>query len=343
LKRYGNLFESVFTHDALFAAYVQARRGKRLHRACFWFDVRAGAVIDGLHQRLHDGSYAVRNYRRFMVYTPKPREISAPWFGDSVVQHAIYAAVRPIFDRSFIDTSFACRIGKGTHQASEYATNALRQSRPDSYTLKLDIRKFFYRIDRSILRQLIERKIKDRRLVDVMMQFADMPEPTGIPIGNLLSQLYALIYLNALDHFVKRELKVKLYCRYVDDFVLFDLTREECLEYKARIEDFLRDELRLELSKYTIAPTKRGVNFVGYRTWRRAKFIRKYSLYKFRRAVRRDKVERVISLLGHAKHTHSLGFMWRTLREVNFDLVQRLPPKVRRFYPSKLLQEDAVQ
>jgi len=217
MKRHGNLFDSVFTHDAIFAAYVQARKGKRLRRSCFWFDTRAGAVIDALHQRLHEGSYTVRGYRRFMVYEPKPREICAPWFGDIVVQHAIYAAVRPIFDRTFIDASFACRLEKGTHKASEYATNALRQSRPDSYTLKLDIRKFFYRIDRSILRQLIERKIKDRRLVDVMMLFAEMPEPTGIPIGNLLSQLYALIYLNALDHFVKRELKVKLYCRYVDD------------------------------------------------------------------------------------------------------------------------------
>jgi len=258
-----------------------------------------------------------------------------------VVQHAIYAAVRPIFDRSFIDTSFACRVGKGTHKASEYTTRALRQSRPDSYTLKLDIRKFFYRIDRGILQRLIERKIKDKRLVAVMMQFAEMPEPVGIPIGNLLSQLYALIYLNALDHFVKRELKVKLYCRYVDDFILFNLTREECIDYRARIEAFLRDELRLELSKSTIAPTKRGVNFVGYRTWRRAKFIRKYSLYKFRRAVLRGKVERVISLLGHAKHTHSLGFMWRTIREVNPNLTKQLPPRVRRFYPPRsILKPD---
>jgi retron-type reverse transcriptase len=336
MKRYGNLFERAFTREALYNAYLVARRGKRMRRACLWFDTRAGAVLDDLHRRIHDGTYAIRGYKRFLVHEPKTREICAPWFGDIVVQHAIYAVVRPIFERSFIDASFACRIGKGTHKASAYAMAALRQSAPESYTLKLDVRKFFYRIDRAILRRLIERKIKDGRLVEMMMLFAELPEATGIPIGNLLSQLYALIYLDALDHYVKRELKVKRYCRYVDDFILFDLTREQCLDYKAKIEAFLRDELHLELSKWTIAKTKRGVNFVGYRMWRRARFIRKYSLFKFRRAVKRGKTDSVISLLGHAKQTHSLGAMWRTIREVNPDLVNRLPPRVRRFYPARL-------
>lgn len=134
------------------------------------------------------------------------------------------------------------------------------------------------------------------------------------------------------DLIVKRELKVKLYCRYVDDFILFNLTREQCLEYQARIVEFLRDELHLELSKWTMAKVKRGVNFVGYRTWRRARFIRKYSLFKFRRAVKRDKADSVISLLGHARRTASLPFMMRTLRETNPELYRRLPPKVKNFY-----------
>lgn len=332
MKRYGGLFDQAFSADNLWAAYLDARQGKRKRRACYWFDIRAGAVLDWMRRRLHDGSYTPRGYKLFMVYEPKPREIRAPWFGDIVVQHAIYRVVRPIFDRSFISHSYACRIGYGTHKASDYTLNALRQCDPDRYVLKLDVRKFFYRIDRAVLRTLIERKIKDKRLVDVMMQFAEIPEPAGIPIGNLLSQTYALIYLNTLDHFVKRVLKVKLYCRYVDDFLLFNLTREQCLEYKARIEAFLRDELHLELSKWTMAKVKRGVNFVGYRTWRRARFIRKYSLFKYRRAVKRGKTDAVISLLGHARRTASLPFMMRTVREMNPDLYRSLPPKVKNFY-----------
>ena len=111
-----------------------------------------------------------------------------------------------------------------------------------------------------------------------MMLFAEKEEPFGIPIGNLLSQIYALIYLNPLDHFIKRVLKVKHYVRYVDDFILIGLTREKCLEYKKLTVNFLKNELGLVLSKFTIQKIKRGVNFVGYRTWKNRRLIRKYSL-----------------------------------------------------------------
>lgn len=331
MKRHGNLFDIAFTEQNMFEAYVDARQGKRMRRACYWFDIRAGAVIDWLLRKLRDGTYQPRGYKHFMVYEPKPRQISAPWFGDIVVQHAVYRIVRPLFERTYIDASFACRPGFGTHRAADYAQRVLQACPPDRYVMKLDIRRFFYSIDRDILRKLIERKIKDKRLVDIMMRFAHMETPLGIPIGNLLSQTYALIYLNALDHFVKRELKVKLYCRYVDDFILFDLSHEQCIEYKQRIVTFLREELHLELSKWTIAKAKRGVNFVGYRTWRRARFIRKYSLFKYRRAVKRGDQDSVISLLGHARRSSSLPFMMRTLQQTNPDLYKALPPRVKNF------------
>jgi len=217
MKRTGFLFEKAFTPDALLAAFHAAARHKRGKRACFEFERRLAANLDALHRELHDGSYRPRPYFSFMVYEPKPRRIFAPAFRDLVVQHAVYAVVGPIFDRGFIDQSFACRVGYGTHKAADYAQAALQACPRDGYTLKLDIRKFFYRIDRAVLRRQIERKVKDRRFVDLMMAFADHGEPVGIPIGNLLSQLYALIYLNPLDHFIKRELKCRAYLRYVDD------------------------------------------------------------------------------------------------------------------------------
>lgn len=315
MKRYGGLFEEVFSIKNLFLAYLDARKDKRSKPACHNFDVSAGAMLSKLQLSILSGVYSVREYYRFYVHEPKKREIRAPWFGDTVVQHAIYRFVKPIFDRTFIAASFACRQGLGTHKASDYTQAALLRSRPDSYTLKMDIRKFFYRIDRNILRSLIERKIKDRRLVDIMMLFAETDEPVGIPIGNLLSQTYALIYLDVLDHFIKRALKVKRYCRYVDDFILFDLTREQCIEYQQRIELFLKEQLHLELSKWSIQKTKRGVNFVGYRTWKTARFIRKFSLHKFKRYVARGKRHGIISLLGHAKRTCSLRWMLEYLQK----------------------------
>ena len=330
MKRVGHLFEQAFSRENLYQAYLDASRHKHGKRACFQFTRRLAFRLDELHRTLHDGSYQPKPYYMFEVYEPKLRLIYAPSFGDLVVQHAIYRVIYSIFDPSFIDQSFACRKGKGTHRAADYAQRALRSSPDGSVTLKLDIRKFFYRIDRNILRQQIERKIKDRRFVDVMMQFAEYGEPVGIPIGNLLSQTYALIYLSPLDHFIKRELKIQRYCRYVDDFVLFGLTREQADQCRWRIEAFLHQRLNLELSRYSMAPVQRGLNFVGYRTWRGKRFVRKRALYVARRAIRLGDAGSLASSLGHARKTHSLQHILNLTRDHNHDLYRALPHRLRR-------------
>jgi retron-type reverse transcriptase len=315
MKRYGNLFNKVFSEENLYAAYLDARSGKRSRRSCFEFERHLSVNLQYLHDALHAGTYKPDPYFQFVVTEPKRRIIHAPTFRDVVVQHAIYRIVYPIFDKTFIATSFACRVGYGTHKAARYVRKVMQQHSGEDYILKLDIRKFFYSIDRMVLRKLIERKIKDTRLVDVMMQYTEMETPAGIPIGNLLSQVYALIYLSPLDHFIKRILKIKHYVRYVDDFILVGLPREKCILLKGAIIEFLRAPLGLELSKSTIAKVRKGVNFCGYRTWRSLVFIRKYSLYKFRRAVGAAKQEVINSLLGHAKNTNSLPYMLNIIKE----------------------------
>jgi hypothetical protein len=176
-------------------------------------------------------------------------------------------------------------------------------------------------------------KIKDERLVDVMMMFAEMESPLGIPIGNLLSQTFALIYLNPLDHFVKRTLKVQHYVRYVDDFMLIGLSQSNCTAFRRIIVGFLRETLGLELSKSTIQKVRKGVNFCGYRTWRSKVFIRKHSLYKFRKSVRKEHQESVVSLLGHAKQTNSLGYMLKIVKEgIRNGKDLQIPKGYRRLY-----------
>jgi retron-type reverse transcriptase len=315
MKRYGNLFEKVFSIDNLHLAYLDARKGKRSRRACFEFEKHLGENLHVLHTTIHAGTYIPDPYFQFIVYEPKRRIIHAPTFRDVVVQHAIYRIIYKIFDRVFVSTSFACRVGYGTHRASRYTRQAMRKYEGEDYILKLDIRKFFYSIKRSVLRGLIEQKIKDSRLVDIMMMFADMETPLGIPIGNLLSQIYALIYLNPLDHFIKRVLKIQDYVRYVDDFMLIGLSREKCLLLRDTIVKFLQSFLGLALSKCTIQKIRKGVNFCGYRTWRSLTFIRKYSLYRFRRVVKAGKQDSINSLLGHAKYTNSLPYMLNILKE----------------------------
>jgi RNA-directed DNA polymerase len=329
MRRVGSLFGEVITEEALYAAYLDARKGKRGTVACLTFERELGAQIRSLSESLADGSYEPRPYYQFWVTEPKPRLISAPAFRDRVVQHAIYRVVRPVFDRTFIDHSFACRPGKGTHQAADYVQQALREVPRESYTLQLDLRKFYYRIDREILQGAIERRIKDGRLVALMMRFARMPEPLGVPIGNLLSQLYALIYMNPLDHFVKRELKARRYARYVDDFVLLGLTLDEARSHRAAIEAFLRERLHMDLSKAAIAKASRGLNFCGYRTWAGKRFVRRRALYNFRRATRLGDTVALASMLGHARRTHSLRHLLRHLRASG--LGWRPPPTYRRY------------
>jgi len=330
MKRYGHIFEQAFTMDNLYRAYLDARRGKRKKHACHRFSANLGANLTALHREVHAGEYVPQPYYEFDVHEPKHRRIYAPAFRDVVVQHAIYRHIYPIWDRVFIDTSFACRKGKGTHRASDYTQRALRACHPNSYTLKLDVQKYFYSISRPVLHELKMRKIKDTALLRLLWLFTKMPSQLGIPIGCLLSQLDSLIYLNPVDQFIKRQLKVSRYARYVDDMVLFGLSRQQAMEYKQAIEEFLRKRLRLSLSKFTQARAKRGINFVGYRTWATHRLIRKYSLHKFRRAVLRGKLESVISLIGHAQHTQSLRYMAQVIISGNPLLFNRLPKSHKR-------------
>ena len=324
MKRIGNLFETVFSKENIYMAYLDARRGKRKKRGCFEFETNLAANLSAIYTSVHSGTYRPQPYCQFTVFEPKLRTIHAPSFLDIVVQHAIYRLVYPIFDRTFIDTSFACRKGKGTHLASDYAQKCLRACDGNRYYLQCDIRKFFASIDRTRLEKLVSRKIKDRRLIAIMMLFADMETERGIPIGNLLSQLYALLYLNPLDHFVKRVLKARHYVRYVDDFVVVGLTIQEASVLRDKIGAFVTAALGLVFSKTTTQKIRKGINFVGYRTWKTKRFIRKYSLYKFVKCLKNGNTPAVISILGHAKATQSIAYMYVKIRTIGDDIIYQV-------------------
>ena len=210
-------------------------------------------------------------------------------------------------------------------QASDFTQKEMRKYDGELYYAKLDIKKFFYNIDRDILRKLFEKKIKDKRFIDLMMLFTDMGTPKGIPIGNLLSQIYALVYMNPVDHFIKRELKAKSYVRYVDDMVIIGVSREEAVRVKDEVEAFVKRELGMDYSHWMIDKIKRGINFVGYRTWKSVKFVRKHSMYKFRKACKKSKIESIISLIGHAKGTATLPYFKKLL--IEHEILNQIPKR----------------
>jgi retron-type reverse transcriptase len=253
----------------------------------------------------------------------------------------------PIFERTFIHDSYANRIGFGTHRALRKFTTFARNSR---YILQCDIKKYFPSIDHIILKQLIRRKIKcpdTLWLIDTLIDNSNEQEPVieyfggddlltpvtrrkGLPIGNLTSQFFANIYLNGFDHFIKEQLKISKYVRYVDDFALFSDERELLADARIAIEEYLA-QLRLKIHpvKSQLFETKIGVSFLGFRIFPDIIRVRNSNLHQARRRLKRlqtnyiqgrielEKVNQSIqSWFAHLEH----GDTWQ-LRQQIFTLL----------------------
>lgn len=325
MKRIGHLYPQICTQAALLAAFHKAGDRKRSHRACFEFSRNLGTNLAALEHELVSGSYRPRPCNSFWVSDGrKPRLIEAPAFRDLVVQHAVYAVIAPIFEARYIDTSFACRVGRGTHQAADWLQRTIRKAPRDAWVLHVDVRKFFYSIDRDVLAALLGRVIKDPDLLRLLAMFAHRNSPAGVPIGNLMSQTFANIYLNSLDQFCKRTLKVPDYGRYMDDSIMLAPDRATGSAWLQAIRGHLAS-LGLEISHYSLHPVKRGANFCGFRTWARARFVRPHVIRAMRSDARRGRMEGVVSRLGHARRTCSFKPLMTYLESTHHELYLRLP------------------
>lgn len=325
MKRHGNLYAAMCTPQALHAAFERASKGKKSHRAQFEFTRNLGTNLYRLEQELVNGTYRPMPCNTFWVKDgPKPRLIEAPAFRDLVVQHAAYAVLAPIFERRYIPTSFACRVGKGTHQAADWLQAAMRRAPRSAWVLHVDVRKFFYSIDREVLHALLSKVIKCKPTLHLLALFARRSQPTGVPIGNLMSQTFANVYLNSLDHFCKRTLKVADYARYMDDSVMVAPDRATGAEWLAAIRAHL-GLLGLEISHHSLQPIKRGANFVGFRTWATARFVRPHVISALRTDARRGRLQGVVSRLGHARRTASFQPLLTHLESQHAALYRQLP------------------
>ena len=325
MKRAGHLFEHVASFAALHRAAYMAARGKRGKPATAAFLFNLEPEVLALKRELRDKTYRPRPYRTFSVADPKPRTISAADFRDRVVHHALCSVLEPIFERAAIFDSYACRTGKGSHAAVLRAQAFCRRQR---YFLKLDVRKFFETADHSVLKALVRRSVKDPDvlwLVDTIIDHGapGSPPGKGLPIGNLTSQHLANHCLAALDHFVKQELRVPLYLRYMDDSLLFGDDKARLWEARDRIRDFLHERLALDLKDEAtvLAPVPEGLPFLGFRIWPRVIRLDPRAARRFRSRMREihrrlsdgtlqeeDAVRRGGSLLGHVAFANTLQF-----------------------------------
>ncbi|MCE7924364.1 MAG: hypothetical protein DYG98_15060 [Haliscomenobacteraceae bacterium CHB4] len=268
MKRSGNLFDTAVSFPHLLASYFKARSGTRKTARLCAFSFLMETELIQLQEELRSGSYQPRPYRYFEVRDPKRRTIAVADFRDRVVHHAVVGVLEPVFERCFIYDSYATRKGKGSHLAVFQAQRYLRQN---GWFLKADIEQYFDSIVHDILLDQVARKIKDRRLLDLIARILANGGTTGrgLPIGNLTSQFFANVYLNGFDHWVKEELRLRHYIRYMDDFVFFQMEKAPLKFLRAAAEDWLGKHLNLRLKPTAtfINNASNGLHFLGTRVF----------------------------------------------------------------------------
>jgi retron-type reverse transcriptase len=278
MKTFNKLFDNVCSPENLFSAWDEFKRDKGKKEDVLEFERNLEQNVFELYREIRDKTYKHLPYMGFHIYDPKRRHIHKASVRDRVLHHAVFKILNPIFEPTFIPTSFSCRVGKGTHKGVATLNAMIRKvsrnyTRP-CYALKCDVRKFFDSVDHTILLSILERKIRDPEMMELLREIvgsfssgqSDLFSHRGVPIGNLTSQIFANVYMNEFDQFVKRELKVACYVRYTDDFVVLSHDESELEPILRKMEGFLQERLQLSLhpEKVIIRKPNQGVDFLGY-------------------------------------------------------------------------------
>lgn len=349
MKTYRHLFLQLCSFENLYTAYRAARKGKRGHAAVAHFEREQERELFQLQGELLTESYTPGPYHSFYIHEPKRRLISAAPFRDRVVHHALVQVLEPIWERRFIFDSYANRVGKGTHRALDrcqiFAQNFC-------YVLQCDVKQFFPSIDHAILQATLAQAVTDEAIlrlcaqiiqsgVGVLSEVYDMVwfpnddlfaflRPRGLPIGNLTSQFWANVYLNALDQFVKRELKCTAYVRYVDDFLLFSNCKAQLHTWRREILSHLQTlRLTMHVGRAQVFPTANGLSFLGFRVWptyRRLKREKGLAFQRrFRQAVKQLAHSQIVfaqlqasvsGWVNHARYAQTYGLRRKILSQV---------------------------
>lgn len=339
-KKIKNVFYKNLTFEKLMQAHKRAKKHKSYKNEIIKFEFNLENNITNLINQLKNRTYRLGNYFVFKVYEPKERIIQALPYKDRIVhQWYVEEFIKPYIVPKFISTTFACITDRGTHKAVEEVSRQMRickRNMGDFWILKCDIRKFFYSIHPFTLFEIMKKYISDPDLLYLtkILIFNDniTKESVGIPIGNYTSQFFANIYLNELDQYIKRVLKIKYYTRYMDDFILILKTKQECIEIKKKIEIFLANNLKLSLNdKSRYYPYKMGVNFCGYRIFTSHKLLRLSSKKKIKKNIKQwnyqfangtlninHSIQSLNAWIGHSSHCNSYHLQQKILKSCNF-------------------------
>ncbi|MCM1438123.1 MAG: RNA-directed DNA polymerase [Roseburia sp.] len=284
-------FDEVFTFENIYRAHMRGRMAKRDKIPLVRFESAMLGNLYEIYRKLSQGTFKLGGYNHFTVYEPKRREIQTLHYADRVVQHVLCDDVlAPYFTKRAIMDNAVCQVGKGSHFAlkrfEEKLNNFIRAHGTGGYILKCDILKYFPSIPHDKLKEIFCDELRDERLKKLVIHIIDSyhtrgeylneygyeclsPDPIksgrGVPIGNQTSQIFGMFYLNKVDRLVKEKLRVKIYSRYMDDFILVhedkDFLRAALKEITAAVTS-----LGLKFnSKTQIFPLKNGVTYLGFK------------------------------------------------------------------------------
>jgi retron-type reverse transcriptase len=271
--------------------------------------------IFSLHCVLKNKTYIHGGYIAFNISDPKPRIIHKATVRDRLLHHLIYQELYEYFDSKFIHDSYSCRLEKGTHKAinrfRDFQRKVSQNNTKICFVLKCDIRKFFANIDHKILKEIVSKTVFDTGINWLLSQVIDSfsarqgLDKIGLPLGNLTSQLLVNIYMNEFDQFVKRELKVKYYIRYADDFVILSEDKTYLENVLEKMEEFLENKLKLQMhpDKVFIKTIASGVDFLGWIQFPYHRILRTSTKRRMLKNIQnKQKRETIQSYLGMLRH-----------------------------------------
>lgn len=318
MKRYGYLIEQVIEESNLIDAFDAVMRGKKRTRTVCYLKRNRDKVLSELAVAIKNGEYAVDGFREFEVLEHgKVREIQSLPFKDRIALHAIMNVLGKVFGRMLIRDTFASLPNRGIHDGLRRVRKALKDVAGTKYCLKIDLKKFYHSVDQDVLINLLGKKIKDKRLMNILVGIIRSYD-TGLPIGFHSSQLFGNFYLCLLDFYIKSTLKVKYYFRYCDDIVILSSSKKTLHAILENMRAVIEGVLHLTVkSNYQVFPVEaRGIDFLGYVIRHFYVRIRKHIKVRVARKLHRLKSKKrkykvLASFWGWAKHCNSKHLFYK--------------------------------
>ena len=314
-----NEYSKKLSYKNLYKAHLKARKGKSYREEIIKFNLKQEEYIKYLYEQLRNKKYKHGGYTIFYIKEPKIRKIERSRYIDRIV-HTFYVEnfLKPYFMTQFINTSYACIKNRGMHKCCLDLQQKMKHCKiiwGEYYILKMDILKFFQNIDKDILLKILLKKIKDEDLIWLTKEIIYSNQgKKNLPIGNYTSQIFANIYLNEVDQYIKHTLRCKYYFRYMDDSIILLKSKQEAKDILEKIKKFLKEKLELELNKKTqIFKNKQGVNFCGYKINEYRIKIRDKGKKKLKNKIKKlkheVKVGRITSKEAHKNLAGHMGYI----------------------------------